>query len=342
LTPSGCTNENFQKLGELIAMGSWGTGLYQNDTAVDVRMVFADLSGRPIDTDTLVAKVFETFGCGKDPTREEDVDIWLALADQLHLYALEHPATMDRARRVITHGEDLAMKRDLDMSPRDLERREQVLAEVLERWAAPHPKPKKRKAPPAAEPFLLEVGDVWAFPTMQNAARPFHAKDADLSRFVPDGWGVFVVADRFHAFDHRACYLFLLALPANGDRPTLEDVRSAPLQECTYRLEGYDQEWVYPMIFEARLAKRKQGLKQWNAELLGTLRIDADKVRDHAPDKLKSKSRYNANDADGLAWLEDDLTVSSFHRTETNARSGLFVQIKPHPSLRVGDFCRSR
>lgn len=320
-------------------MGSWGTGLYQNDTAADVKAVFADLARRPIDTDTLVAQVFETFKCGTEPTREEDVDIWLALADQLHLYALDHPATMDRARRLITQGEDLAMKSDLDMSPRDLKRREKVLAEVLDRWAAPHPKPKKRKAPAAAEPFLLEVGDVWLFPSMQHSARPFHSKDADLSWFVPDGWGVFVVADRFHALDHRACYLFVLALPENGDRPTLEDVRNAPLQECTYRLAGYDQEWVYPMIFEARLAKRKQGLKQWNAELLGTLEIDAAKVREHAPNRLKSNSRYNANDADGLAWLEDDLTVSSFHRADTNERSGLFVQIKPHRTLRVADFC---
>lgn len=323
-------------------MGTWGTGLYQNDTSADVKMVFADLSRRPIDTDTLVAEVFKTFECGKEPTREVDADIWLALADQLHLHALDHPATMDRARRLITQGEDVASKRDLGLSPRDLEKREKVLAEVLERWAEPHPKPRKRKAPAAAEPFLLETGDVWVFPTMQHSARPFHAKDADLSRFVPDGWGAFVVADRFHALDHRACYLFALALLEDGDRPTLEDVRNAPLQECTYRLAGYDQEWVYPMIFEARLAKRKQGLKQWGAERLGTLEIVADKVREHAPDKLKSTSRYNANDADGLAWLEDDLTVSSFHRTQSNVRSGLFVRIDPHPTLRIARFCKGR
>ena len=318
-------------------MGSWGTGLYQNDTAADVKSVFADLSRRPIDTDALVAQVFGTFDCAQEPTREEDVDIWLALADQLHLYALDHPSTMDRARRLITQGEDLATKRDLGMSPRDLAKREKVLADVLERWAAPHPKPKKRKAPSSVEPFLLEVGDVWVFPSMQHSARPFHVKNADLSRFVPDGWAAFVVADRFHAHDHRACYLFMLALPEESDRPTLEDVRAAPLQECTYRLQGYDLDWVYPMIFEARLAKRKQSLKQWNAERLGTLKLDAGKVRDHAPDKLKN--RYNAYDADGLLWLEDDLTASSYHLAASNARAGLFLEIKPHRTLRIVDFC---
>lgn len=323
-------------------MGSWGTGLYQNDTAADVKAVFADLQRRPTDTETLVAQVLETFGCGTEPTREDDADIWLALADQLHLYALDHPATMDRARQLITHGEDLAMKRDQDMSPRDLAKREKVLADVLERWASPHPKPRKRKAPAAAEPFLLETGEIWAFPTMQHSARPFHAKDAETSQFEPDGWGIFVVADRFHALGHRACYLFVLALHEGADCPTLEDARNAPLQECTYRLASYDQEWVYPMIFEARLAKRKKGLKQWNAECLGKLEIDADVVRAHAPNKLKSDARYNGQDPDGLAWLENDLTVSSVNRKASNVGSGLSVQIAPHPRLRLADFSSGR
>lgn len=318
-------------------MGSWGIGLHQNDTAADVKMVFGDLLRRPIDVDTLVARVLEKFDCGREPPSEDDIDVRLALADLLHQYALDHPASMERARRLIVEGEDLAMKRDLGMSARDLGKREKMLAETLARWAVPHPKPKKRNAPQAPEPFLFEIGDVWVFPTMQHAACPFHGKDIDLSRFVPDGWGAFAVADRWHAMEHRACYLFVLALPAGRERPTLEAMREAPLQECTFTLEAYGEESTYPMIFEARPAKRKQGLKHWKAERLGTLPLDAARARAHLPDKLKN--RYNALDPDGIAWLEDELTTGSFHRAESNARTGISWRIAPHGSLRLGDLC---
>jgi len=316
-------------------MGSWGTGLYHNDAAADVKMVFGDLSRRPIDTDTLVSRVFETFDCGKDPASEDDFDIWLALADLLHQYALDHPTTTGRARQLIAEGEDLAMKRELGMSPRDLDKRKKVLAETLARWSAPHPKPKKLKVPSAPEQFLLDVGDVWVFPAMQHSARPFHEKDVDQSFFMPDGWGAFAVADRWHEMEHRACYVFVLALPSGQDRPTLDEVRSAPLQECTFTMSPDDRQWTYPMIFGARLGKRAQGLKRWETERLGTLPIDTAKVRSIMPDTLKN--RYNAFDPDGIAWLENELTVSSVHRAASNARTGLDWRIKAHEHLRLCD-----
>ncbi len=318
-------------------MGSWGVGLYQNDTSADVKMVFADQSRRPIDVDTLVHRVLEKFDGGNDPADENHADIWLVLADLLHQYALDHPATMERARRLIRDGGDLAMKRELGMAQRDLEKRETVLAEALDRWAAPHPKPKKRKAPSAPEPFILEVGDVWAFPSMSHSARPFHVKGLDLSQFSPDGWGAFAVADRWHLNEHRACYLFALALQVGRERPALDVVRAAALQECTFTLKNYGEEWVYPMIFEARLSKPKQSLKNWGAERLGSLPLDAGRTRGLLPAKLKN--RYNALDPDGIAWLEDELTTSSFHRAESSVRSGIHWRIVPHASLRLADLC---
>jgi hypothetical protein len=318
-------------------MGAWGTGLYQNDTAADVKMVFNDLSSRPIGVETLVAEVLAKFGCGKTPVSEDDFDIWLVLTDLLHQYALDHPPTMDAARRLIVEGKDLAMKRDLGMSERDLEKRRKILAETLGRWSAPHPRPKKHKAPKTPEAFQFGAGEVWAFPAMRNAALPFHAKDADLTQFNPDGWGGFAVADRWHVNGHRACYLFVLAVPAGPGQPTLEAIRDAPVLDCTFTIEAYGEEWTYPMIFEARLAKGKQGPKRWHAERLGTLPLDAAKVRRHHSDRLKN--RYNAMDADGIAWLEDELTVTSYHRDASNARTGLEWRLAPHPSLRLRDLC---
>ncbi len=316
-------------------MGSWGTGLYQNDSAADVKMVFADLSRRPTDTATLVAEVLEKLA----PEGEEEADVWLAFADLLHLHALDHPEVMTRARALIETGEDLEVKRSLGMSPRDLEKRAKVLEEVLARWSAPHPKPKKRKATPAPEPFLLEVGEVWTFPAMHHAARPFHVKEADPAGFTPDGWGAFAVADRFHSEGYRASYLFILAVAGGAARPDLEALRRAPVQDCTFAISGPPQSWTYPMIFAARLAKRKQGLKAWEAVRAGTLPFDANLVRSHLPERLSSRGRYNARDPDGIAWLEEDLTTTSYHKAASNARTGLSWTIAPHPTLRLGDLC---
>lgn len=122
----------------------------------------------------------------------------------LHQYALDHPAMMLAARQLIESGRDLEFKRSLGMSTRNLEKRGKVLIEALDRWSQPHPKPKKRMAPKEPEPFLLEEGDVWAFPTMRHTAKPFQVKDVDLGRFRPDGWGAFAVVDRWHHEGHRA------------------------------------------------------------------------------------------------------------------------------------------
>lgn len=318
-------------------MGNWGAGLYQNDTSADVKMVFQDLLRRPGDTDTLVRDLLKKFDVNPSDLGDDGPDVLLTLADQLHLYGLDHPEAMDRARRLIVEGEDLATKRNLGMSDRDLDRRRLVLEETLARWSAPHPKPKTRKPPPKVEPFLFEVGEVWIYPTMQYAARPFHAKDIDLSRFISDGWGAFAVLDRWHLNAHRACYLFALALPDEIEAPGLQDVKRAPLQQCTARLSLVDEAWVYPMIFEARLAKQSQGLKNWPARRIGQLSFDLDKISSIQPDR--PKKRYNALDPDGIAWLEEDITTASFHKVEANAKSGNSWKISPHPTLRLADLC---
>ncbi len=98
-------------------MGMWGTGLYQNDTAADTRAVFEDLSRKPLDTDTLVRRVADRLGAGSDPTSEDAVDVWLALADQLHLHALDDAETRPAVARAPV-VDDLAALRRLVGAPR--------------------------------------------------------------------------------------------------------------------------------------------------------------------------------------------------------------------------------
>ena len=313
-------------------MGSWGTGLYQNDTASDLKFVFDDLSRRPTDTDMLVSQVLEKFGISLTSNDDDSADVILSLADILHQHALDHPATIAAARQLIESGKDLAIKQSLGMSKRDLEKREKVLTEALDRWSQPHPKPKKRKAPKEPEPFLLDDGDVWAFPTMRHAARPFQIKDVNLSQFQPDGWGVFAIADRWHHEGHRACYLFVLAIVPGVAMPTLKDALASPVQQYTFHMSAFEEDKTGVMIFEGRLWKRLMGIKQWPAVKLGSAVFDADRVR-----KLQDQSSYNARDADGIRWLEEELLKTSFHMDASNVRTGLSYEINPHPTLRLSD-----
>lgn len=86
------------------------------------------------------------------------------------------------------------------------------------------------------------------------------------------------------------------------------------------------------MIFEGRLSKRQIGIKQWPAAKLGSAVIDANRVL-----QLQDKSSYNARDADGVRWLEDELLKTSFHMDASNARTALRYEINPHPTLRLSD-----
>ena len=65
----------------------------------------------------------------------------------------------------------------------------------------------------------------------------------------------------------------------------------------------------------------------------GNAVFDADRLR-----QIQDKSSYNANDADGIRWLENELLSTSFHMDASNARTGLSYVVTPHPALRLGDF----
>jgi hypothetical protein len=95
-------------------MGVWGTGIFANDTAADLKDQFEDVVRLPITTDELIRIV----------TGEEDGDDFhLALADLFHTYGIDAPAVREKAIELISSGDDLKNKRELGMTEPDLRRR---------------------------------------------------------------------------------------------------------------------------------------------------------------------------------------------------------------------------
>ncbi|MEO0428283.1 MAG: hypothetical protein AAF160_12695 [Pseudomonadota bacterium] len=299
-------------------MGSWGSGLYQDDTALDVREAFKELVILPVEPAELVERMATRFGMGAAPMDEEEVDFWLALADQLHLYAIEHAPTMDRAREIITSGADLAAKEALEMAPRDLAKRKVVLGQLLDRWAVPHPKPRKRKMMKGPEPFVFDIGDVWVYPTMNHAAIPVQWGDyhpATIGDFFRrDGWGAMIVFDRWLHQDFHARYLIAVAWLEKGAEPTLEAVRAAPVDGW------FERDWLMEdqvafvdlhseMAFSTHFPKARKRLKALEAVRIGALPVDAATLRAKA--RVIVEQAFDR--ADGLASLPHLLTLRSTH-----------------------------
>jgi hypothetical protein len=120
-------------------MGAWGTGLYSDDDACDVRDAFRDgiadgVPGKEV-TDALLE---EWAGLADDP--EMGAVLWLALADtQSRLGRLE-PRVRERALAAIDEAHDL---RRWAEQPAHMRKRKAVLAQLRERLAGPQPLPRR-------------------------------------------------------------------------------------------------------------------------------------------------------------------------------------------------------
>ncbi len=120
-------------------MGAWGTGLFSDDSASDVRDGYRDLIGDGYSssqaTDLLIAEWSDSL---LDP--EESSVFWLALAStQWQCGRLEN-RVKSRALEIIDSGTDLARWRD---DPKQLKNREAVLAKLRSQILAPQPRLKR-------------------------------------------------------------------------------------------------------------------------------------------------------------------------------------------------------
>lgn len=301
-------------------MGAWGVGLYQCDEAADLKAAFAEAAKLPIDTDALVERLIAAHALRDDP---DETDGWLALADQLHRYGLEHEAAFATARKIITSGADLRLKQELEMAPRDLEKRANVLDELLESWAKPHPKPRKRRMMKGPEEFIFEVGDVWIMPAMQGAPLPFFWHQYDQAtigdHYKPDGWAGFVVFDRWLYETFFARYLIAVLHLEPGAKPSPEVIPACTVRSMTspeHYLNEADELATRPflleMVFTTHVDTPRKTLKLWQAEKLTSLKgLDAARLR--AGVNNKRKDEYL--DERGFASLEHLMTLSSFHHT---------------------------
>jgi len=138
-------------------VGTWGTALYSDDLAADLRSEFRDLIGGGLSADEAVERLATEHASSLDDPDETPV-FWLAVAHAAWKLGRPHARATTEALRAIETGADLLRW------PHAKDRRKREA--VLEQGAA-----TLRSAPPAAKrvpkPFIAnnswEVGEVVAY-----------------------------------------------------------------------------------------------------------------------------------------------------------------------------------
>jgi hypothetical protein len=207
-------------------MGAWGVGLYSSDMAEDMRAVVKSALRLPFDEDRIVDVLRECErGAADNPDDEDHTTFWLVLADQFAKRGVAHAPTREKAIGIIDRGDDLFMMEKRGMDQAGLRKRGAKLAELRARLAAAPRVSKPRATIKAPQPYVLDVGVLYACPVKDsNCINTYRGrKNHDGSPWIADGWRQFVILDRGRAFDYLAWYQPLVCKKPVEEKPRLAD-----------------------------------------------------------------------------------------------------------------------
>lgn len=119
-------------------MGTWGTALFSDDLAADVREAFRDLIGEGLTTEAAVNRLRREYKSSLRDPNEESV-FWLALADTEWRLGRLDDTVLKNALRVIDSGQDLMRWED----DADRKKRERILTRLRTKLQSTPPAPKQ-------------------------------------------------------------------------------------------------------------------------------------------------------------------------------------------------------
>jgi hypothetical protein len=119
-------------------MGTWGTALFSDDLAADLRGEFRELIGEGLTTEAAVKRLKTEYKSSLRDPDEESV-FWLSLADTGWRLGRLDEEVLNNAVRVIESGQDLARWENAA----DRKKREQVLAKLRIQLQLAPPSPKQ-------------------------------------------------------------------------------------------------------------------------------------------------------------------------------------------------------
>ena len=120
-------------------MGAWGTGVFSDDLACDIRDAYLDLLGEGLTAAEAKLRILRAFASSFQDQDESSV-AWLALAAVQWKHGRLDDETREHALSVIDSGSDLAM---WETGSPDYEERRKVLQTLREQLLSPQPAEKK-------------------------------------------------------------------------------------------------------------------------------------------------------------------------------------------------------
>jgi hypothetical protein len=162
------------------------------------------------------------------------------------------------------------------MKPPDLRKRQMALADLRMRLTAPHQGVKPRSILAKPQAFLMEVGELFVYPTSGGRCinSYFSSKDK-IPRWSQDGWGAMSIVERGRAFDFLAWYRPLTISYAQSEKPSLAQLRPEP--QWVLRRPGT----CSPVHF-----------RRLELERIGAVAIDSEKLARSFPNR--PSGRYQA------------------------------------------------
>jgi len=139
-------------------MGTWGTAIFSDDTACDVRDSYLDLVGDGLTGPEATQKLVNDWSDSLDDPDESPV-FWLALAATQRKCGRLEPQVLEQALEVIDTGADLAR---WDTGSPDQKKRQTVLEKLRAQLISPQP-PEKRIPKRFRDFNEWEVGDLVAY-----------------------------------------------------------------------------------------------------------------------------------------------------------------------------------
>lgn len=215
-------------------MGSWGTAIFANDDAADVRADWRDgiLEGR--DGEDLTRWLIRSHSRGLWGRHERGL-FWIALAAAQMETGRLAPDVRRKALRYLSKGGDLA-----EWEGPDRRRREVVLERLEEKLKGPQPAPKRlRRTKPLGVAF--DVGDAVLLRNPETGAEELFVVVA-LAQGYPKG-----VVDP----------VLEQLLWSGGDLPTVDEMATMP---CLHSIDDHAgrPNWVRPVMITVITARKDQ------------------------------------------------------------------------------------
>ncbi|WP_183099603.1 hypothetical protein [Nocardioides pelophilus] len=166
-------------------MGSWGTGIFSNDDASDVREGFRDLIAEGVAPAQATQRLVEEYGVGQNGP--DDNDFWFGLASTQHRLGHIVPEVIGRAFDLIDDPSELAR-----WEPAQRTRRKAALNKLRDELLQPAPDPKKlrprRKGTTSLEPGQHVVMPLPGGPVLLRVVRIHEDKSGRAPVVVVVDW----------------------------------------------------------------------------------------------------------------------------------------------------------